>query len=205
MPGEVVVGAVGKRQLDDRQPEDRARPPRNHVRHVVERALDRNRDLLFDLLARVAGMDRDDDDAGVGDVGIGFNLELLEGPDAERDEAKRRGRASAADDAGRRGASRARWRVLLAHRAASCRRRPRDRRWPDRWSRRPLRRAGDRADTSRRSNSPRVRSTKTVVRRSSCTMAPAGTVTTDRAGPGIPDAREHLRLEQSAPDCPARR
>ena len=88
LPREVVVGAVRERQLDHREAEDRARAARDHVRHVVERALDGNRDLLLDLLARVAGVDRDDHDAGVRDVGIGFDLELLEGPEPERDEAE---------------------------------------------------------------------------------------------------------------------
>ena len=83
LPGEVVVSAFAKRQLDDRQPEDRPGPPRNHLWDVVERSLDGDRDLLLDFLAGVAGMDRDDDHPGVGDVGIRFDLELLEGIDAE--------------------------------------------------------------------------------------------------------------------------
>ena len=56
--------------------------------HVVQRAFDRNRDLLLDLFAGVAGIDRDDDDIRVGDVGVCLDLELSEGPDTERDEAE---------------------------------------------------------------------------------------------------------------------
>src|SRR4029453_17412976 len=54
LPRKIVVRAVFEGELDDREPEDRPRPPGDDVRHVIERALDRNRDLLLNLLARVA-------------------------------------------------------------------------------------------------------------------------------------------------------
>ncbi len=88
LPREVIVGAVGECQLDDREPEDRAGPARDDVWHVVECPFDRHRDLLLDLLACVAGLDRDDDDVRIRDVGIGFDFELLKRPDPQSDEAK---------------------------------------------------------------------------------------------------------------------
>ena len=84
---EVVVGPVGERQFDDRQSEDRPRPPGDDVRHAVQRALDRDGDLLLHFLRGAAGIQRDHDDLRVGDIGIGFDLQLLERPDAEPDQA----------------------------------------------------------------------------------------------------------------------
>ena len=46
--------------------------------HAVERALDGHGDLLLHLLGRAAGIERDDHRLGVGDVGIGLDLELAE-------------------------------------------------------------------------------------------------------------------------------
>jgi hypothetical protein len=56
------------------------------VRHAVECPLYRNGDLLFDFLGSVAGVECDDDDARIGDVGIGLDLELTKGPQTDHDE-----------------------------------------------------------------------------------------------------------------------
>src|SRR4029453_5748499 len=86
LPRKGVVRAVFEGELDDREPEDGPRTPGDHMWHVVERTLDWNRDLLFDFFARVAWIERDDHDAGVRDVRVRLDLELLEGPEAQRDE-----------------------------------------------------------------------------------------------------------------------
>ena len=165
------------------------------MRHVVQGTLDWNRDLLFDLLAGIARRQRDDHHAGVGDVRIGFDLQLLERPESER------GQPDAKDDRQqsmmeqRKGAVRRIGPASLTHQQH----RPVDH---DPIARHQALRDDDGAscrgpsDTSRRSNCPRACSTNTVVRRSSWITAPIGTVTTASRRARVADAREHLRLEQ---------
>ena len=83
---EVIVGAIREGQLDDRETEDRPRTARDHVRRVVERALDRHRDLLLHLLGGESRQRSDHDDTRIRDVRVGLELELTESPDAGDDE-----------------------------------------------------------------------------------------------------------------------
>ena len=53
---------------------------------AVERALDRHRDLLLHLFGGAARIQRDDDHLRIGNIRIGFDLELLEGPQAGADQ-----------------------------------------------------------------------------------------------------------------------
>ena len=82
LPREVIVGAVGKGQFDQGEPEDGSGTPRNDMRRVIESALDGDRDLLFHFLGSKSGVHGDDDHVGIGYVRIGFDLELQKGPDA---------------------------------------------------------------------------------------------------------------------------
>ena len=65
------------------------RDRRDTAGHALQSPFDRNRHLLFDFLGRLPGNQRDDDDLGFGDVGIGFHLELLERPPARQGQHKR--------------------------------------------------------------------------------------------------------------------
>ena len=89
LAGEVIVGVVGKRDFDDGQAVNGARPARNHIGNAVERALDRDGDLLLHLLGRLAGHSGDHDDLGIRDIGVGFDLQLPEGIEAQADEGDR--------------------------------------------------------------------------------------------------------------------
>src|SRR5262249_49169158 len=86
LPGEVVVDAVLERQLDDREPVDGPRAPGDDVGYAVTNPLDRDRDLLLHLLGGKPRQRRDHNDLRIGDVGVGFDLELPESPDPETDE-----------------------------------------------------------------------------------------------------------------------
>jgi hypothetical protein len=88
---QVVVRAILERQLDHRQTEDGARPPRDHERRVVQGPLDRHRHLLLDFLGGEARIQRDDHHGGIREIGIRLNLELAECPDAGTGEDERRG------------------------------------------------------------------------------------------------------------------
>ena len=63
------IDAVLERQRDERQAEQRDRAQAVQAGHAVERALERDRDPALDLLGRLAGVDRDDLDLGVGRIG----------------------------------------------------------------------------------------------------------------------------------------
>ena len=93
LPGKVVIGAVGERELDDRKPVRWCATGGRSPGDAVESPLDRDRDLLLHLFRRVAGEDGNDDHLRVGDVGIRLDLELAErvDPQADQHQTKRDG------------------------------------------------------------------------------------------------------------------
>jgi len=88
LPREVVADLVVERQHQERQPELRVREQPDLVRQTVERHLERDRDLLFDLLRRAPRVQRDDVDLGVGDVGERLDRQRPERDDAAADEQR---------------------------------------------------------------------------------------------------------------------
>ena len=72
----VVLDAVAEHERDQRQPERAARAHHRQARRAVELALERNGDLLLDLLGGEARRLGDDLRGGVGDVRIGLDREL---------------------------------------------------------------------------------------------------------------------------------
>ena len=79
LPRPVDVDVVLEGQDHLRQPERRDRPLHQHARRPGQRALDRDGDLLLDLLRRLAGVEGDHHDLDVRDVREGLDLQLGEG------------------------------------------------------------------------------------------------------------------------------
>jgi hypothetical protein len=79
-----LSSAIGEGQLDVGETEDAARTPRDDVGQAVHGPLDRNTDLLLHLFGGMARKLGDEYHLGVRRVGIGFDLQLLEGPEAQR-------------------------------------------------------------------------------------------------------------------------
>jgi hypothetical protein len=90
LPRPVDVDVVLERQDHLRQPERRDRPLDQHARRSGQRALDRDRHLLLDLLRRLAGVEGDHHDLDVGHVRERLDLQLGEGDGAEHREQERR-------------------------------------------------------------------------------------------------------------------
>ncbi len=70
-------GLVVVNDGDHRQARERCRSQVGHVGDAVQLHFERNRDLLLDLLGRVAGPLGDDLRIGVGDVGVGLNGKIV--------------------------------------------------------------------------------------------------------------------------------
>ena len=83
--GDVVVVNDG----DHRQPHQRYRAQVRQMRHTVELDFEWNRDLLLDFFGGVARPLRDDLRVGVGNVGIGFDRQIVKGNDAPDEEHER--------------------------------------------------------------------------------------------------------------------
>jgi hypothetical protein len=56
---------------------------------AVQDALEGDGDLLLDFFGGEAGIGRDDDNGGIGDVGVGVDLQVTERPDPEGGEGDR--------------------------------------------------------------------------------------------------------------------
>ena len=86
---EVDVDVILERHDDLRQAERRDRALHQRVRHADQGALDGNGDLLFHLLRRLSGEERDDHHLDVGDVRKSLDFETGECVDAEQQERNR--------------------------------------------------------------------------------------------------------------------
>ena len=86
LPGPIVLHALFEQHLHDRQPEDRPRADLVHAGNAAHDDFQGDRHLAFHFLRGAAGVGGDDLDHLAGDVGIGVDLLVLEGPDAQRHE-----------------------------------------------------------------------------------------------------------------------
>jgi hypothetical protein len=72
LTSKIIIRAIGKGQLNNREAKNRARATGNDVRHIVECSFDGDRDLLFDLFGGVSWEKSNDDDLGIRNIRICF-------------------------------------------------------------------------------------------------------------------------------------